>query len=144
MIRLCLLSLSLSSRTEVSGLRHTRSVTRLTCPVTNVGEIPRIASLAWRTASSGTPGPVLVDFPIDVLFTPVDKDSIAWGNVTGPLVTLPGPDPTAIGEITTLLQSAERPVVIVGTGARGVSPYPSRHLRCFPLTHPRQSTKSQP
>ena len=89
--------------------------------VTNVGEIPRIASLAWRTASSGTPGPVLVDFPIDVLFTPVEKESIAWGNVTGPLVTLPGPDPAAIGQLATLLQDAERPVVIVGTGARAVS-----------------------
>ena len=89
--------------------------------VTNVGEIPRITSLAWRTASSGTPGPVLVDFPIDVLFTPVENESIAWGNVTGPLVTLPGPDPAAIGQIATLLERAERPVIIVGTGARGVS-----------------------
>ncbi|KAF2621350.1 hypothetical protein BU25DRAFT_495789 [Macroventuria anomochaeta] len=49
-------------------------------PVTNVGEIPRITSLAWRTAGSGTPGPVLVDFPIDVLFTPMENESIAWGN----------------------------------------------------------------
>ncbi|KAJ4335498.1 hypothetical protein N0V95_008883 [Ascochyta clinopodiicola] len=67
---------------------------------TNVGEIPRIASLAWRTASTGAPGPVLLDFPIDVLFTPVEN-------------------PAAIGEIVTLLQNVERPVVIVGTGARG-------------------------
>jgi thiamine pyrophosphate-dependent acetolactate synthase large subunit-like protein len=88
--------------------------------VTNVGEIPRITSLAWRTASSGTPGPVLVDFPIDVLFTPLENESIAWGNVTGPLVTLPGPDTTAIGQIATLLEGAERPAIIVGTGARGV------------------------
>lgn len=91
------------------------------CEVTNVGEIPRITSLAWRTASTGTPGPVLVDFPIDILFTPVENESIAWGNITAPLVTLPGPDPAAIGEIVSLLQMAERPAIIVGTGARGVS-----------------------
>ncbi|KAL1645910.1 hypothetical protein SLS61_008021 [Didymella pomorum] len=86
--------------------------------VTNVGEIPRIASLAWRTASSGTPGPVLVDFPIDVLFTPVENESISWGNVTGSLVTLPGPDPAAIGQIATLLEEAERPAIVISTGAR--------------------------
>lgn len=88
--------------------------------MTNVGEIPRIASLAWRTASSGTPGPVLIDFPIDVLFTPVDDESIAWGNVTGPLVTLPGPDPAAIGQIATFLEEAERPAIVISTGARSV------------------------
>lgn len=72
-------------------------------------------------ASSGTPGPVLVDFPIDILFTPVDLGSIAWGNVTGPVAALPGPDPAAIGEVATLLQEAERPAIVVSTGARGVS-----------------------
>ncbi|KAL1605823.1 hypothetical protein SLS59_002942 [Nothophoma quercina] len=96
-----------------------KPVTKFAHRITNVGEIPRITSLAWRTASSGTPGPVLVDFPIDVLFTPVENESIAWGNVTGPLVTLPGPDPAAIGQIATLLERAERSVIIVGTGARG-------------------------
>lgn len=109
-----------------------------------MGEIPRIASLAWRTASSGTPGPVVVDFPIDVLFTPVDNESIAWGNVTGPLVTLPGPDPAAIGEILTLLQSAERPIVVVGTGARGVSDVLSSLDFTSVLTRPRQSMRSWP
>ncbi|KAH6611850.1 acetolactate synthase I/II/III large subunit [Boeremia exigua] len=95
-----------------------KPVTKFAHRVTNVGEIPRITSLAWRMASSGTPGPVLVDFPIDVLFTPVEKESIAWGNVTGPLVTMPGPDPAAIDQIASLLQEAERPAIIVGTGAR--------------------------
>jgi thiamine pyrophosphate-dependent acetolactate synthase large subunit-like protein len=88
--------------------------------VTNVGEIPRIVSLAWRTASSGTPGPVVLDFPIDVLFTPVEQDDIAWGNIMGGITSRPGPDPAAIKEVAGLLKSAQRPLVIVGTGARNV------------------------
>lgn len=84
-------------------------------------EIPRIVSLAWRTATLGTPGPVVLDFPIDVLFTPVEVERVAWGNITAPLCKNPGPDLEAIKELAALLKSAERPVVIVGTGAQNVS-----------------------
>lgn len=84
-------------------------------------EIPRLVSLAWRAATSGAPGPVLLDCPIDVLFTPVDDiGQVAWGNITGPAVTLPGPDPQAVKELISMIKAAERPVIIVGTGARGV------------------------
>ncbi|CAO2652727.1 Nn.00g021380.m01.CDS01 [Neocucurbitaria sp. VM-36] len=78
-----------------------------------------IVSLAWRATTAGAPGPVLLDFPIDVLFTPVDEiERVAWGNITGPPFTLPGPDPNAIKELVSLIKTAERPAIIVGTGAR--------------------------
>ena len=84
-------------------------------------EIPRLVSLAWRTATTGAPGPVLLDCPIDVLFTPVDDaERVAWGNITGPAVALPGPDPGAITELINMFKAAKRPAIIVGTGARAV------------------------
>ncbi|KAF2113166.1 acetolactate synthase I/II/III large subunit [Lophiotrema nucula] len=95
-----------------------KPITKFCHRITNVGEIPRLVSLAWRTASSGAPGPVLLDFPIDVLFTPVQDESVAWGGITAPPVSLPGPDPRAIDDAITLLKDAVRPVIIVGTGAR--------------------------
>ena len=88
-----------------------------------MGEIPRLVSLAWRTASAGAPGPVLLDFPIDVLFTPVQSESVAWGGITAPPVTLPGPDPAAINDAVRMFKEALRPAIIVGTGARSVSPH---------------------
>ncbi|KAF1960737.1 thiamine diphosphate-binding protein [Byssothecium circinans] len=94
-----------------------KPLTKFCHRVTNVGEIPRIVSLAWRTASTGAPGPVLVDFPIDVLFTPVDSESVAWGGVTAPISAVPGPDLSAVKTVVGMLKKAERPVVIVGTGA---------------------------
>ena len=94
-----------------------KPVTKFCHRITNVGEIPRLVSLAWRTASSGAPGPVLLDFPIDILFTPVENESIAWGGITAPPVTLPGPDPAAIGDAVRMIKEALRPVIIVGTGA---------------------------
>lgn len=85
-------------------------------------------SLAWRATSAGAPGPVLLDFPIDILFTPVDEiERVSWGNITGPPVSLPGPDPNAVEELASLIKAAERPAVIVGTGARGVSIIPYLH-----------------
>jgi thiamine pyrophosphate-dependent acetolactate synthase large subunit-like protein len=99
-----------------------KPITKFAHRLTTVLEIPRIVSLAWRTASSGAPGPVLLDFPIDVLFSPVEIERVAWGNITAPAVSLPGPDAGAIKNLASLLKGAERPVVIVGTGARNVRP----------------------
>lgn len=105
----------------------TKFAHRFTTPL----EIPRIVSLAWRTASSGAPGPVLLDFPIDILFTPVDDLSrVAWGNITGPAVSLPGPDPASISKLAQLVRNAERPAIVVGTGARGVSPHRDPKYPC--------------
>ncbi|KAF1998717.1 acetolactate synthase I/II/III large subunit [Amniculicola lignicola CBS 123094] len=96
-----------------------RPVTKFCHRITNVGEIPRLVSLAWRATRSGAPGPVLLDFPIDVLFTPVENDYIAWGGVTGPPSAVTGPDPTAIKDAVRMFKDAQRPVIIVGTGAAG-------------------------
>jgi thiamine pyrophosphate-dependent acetolactate synthase large subunit-like protein len=63
----------------------------------------------------------MLDFPIDVLFTPVEVKRVAWGNITAPFMRPPGPDPNAIQELLKLLEAAERPVLILGTGARNVS-----------------------
>ncbi|KAK2741218.1 hypothetical protein FQN57_005680 [Myotisia sp. PD_48] len=81
-------------------------------------DIPRIVSKAFRTAISGPPGPVLLDFPIDVLFSPVHTSRISWGSITSPLPYLPGPHSEAVKEAVNLLREAKRPVIITGTGAR--------------------------
>ncbi|KZL84708.1 benzaldehyde lyase [Colletotrichum incanum] len=94
-----------------------KPVTKFAHRVTNVSEIPRIVSLAWRATTVGAPGPVLVDFPIDVLFTPVQMDNVAWGSVTALPVSFPAPDARAIDEAIGLWKEAKRPVIIVSTGA---------------------------
>lgn len=87
--------------------------------MTNAEEIPRLVAHGWRTAVSGAPGPVLLDCPIDVLFSPPIHDRIAWGAITRPLPFAPAPDPTGIAEAVKLWSEAKRPVIITGTGARG-------------------------
>jgi thiamine pyrophosphate-dependent acetolactate synthase large subunit-like protein len=72
-------------------------------------------------------GPVLIDFPIDILFSPVHQSRISWGAITSSLPYQPAPNPEAVAEAISLLQSAKRPAIIVGTGARSTEvslPFP--------------------
>ena len=96
-----------------------KPITKFAHRITNVEEIPRIVAHGFRVATSGAPGPVLLDFPIDVLFSPPNFSRISWGSINRPLAYLPGPDPRAIEEVVSLWSQSERPVIITGTGARG-------------------------
>ncbi|KAL2847175.1 thiamine pyrophosphate enzyme, N-terminal TPP binding domain-containing protein [Aspergillus pseudoustus] len=94
-----------------------RPFTKFAHRMTNPEDIPRIISHAVRIAVSGAPGPVLVDFPIDVLFTPVHKPLISWGSVISPMAHAPGPNSGAIEAAIELIKAAKRPAIITGTGA---------------------------
>lgn len=92
-------------------------MTKFAHRVTNVEEIPRIVSYAYKTAMSGIPGPVVVDFPIDVLFHPPRMNALSYGSVMCPPALSPAPDPAALDSLLSLWKSAVRPVIITGTGA---------------------------
>ncbi|EHY58845.1 hypothetical protein HRR83_001896 [Exophiala dermatitidis] len=94
-----------------------RPLTKFVHRVTNVEEIPRIISHAYRTAIGGVPGPVVIDFPIDVLFHPPRMNALSYGSLTCSPAISPYPDPSALDELLDIWQSASRPVIIVGTGA---------------------------
>ena len=98
-----------------------KPITKFTHRVTNVEEIPRIVSYAWRSAHTGIPGPVVVDFPIDVLFSPPRSlSAISHGAVMMGPSSLPAPDPAALAKLAEMWRSASRPVIITGTGASRV------------------------
>jgi thiamine pyrophosphate-dependent acetolactate synthase large subunit-like protein len=89
---------------------------------TNVEEIPRIVNYAFGCARQGTPGPVVVDFPIDVLFSPPRSASaISFGGLGMEPPRKPGPEKEGLRRLAEIWGKAERPVVIVGTGAAGLT-----------------------
>jgi thiamine pyrophosphate-dependent acetolactate synthase large subunit-like protein len=94
-----------------------KPLTKFVHRVTNVEEIPRIVAYAYKTAISGIPGPVVIDFPIDVLFHPPRMSAIAYGSVMRAPAAAPGPDPASLDELVKLWKAAARPVIISGTGA---------------------------
>ncbi|MBT8249453.1 MAG: acetolactate synthase large subunit [Acidimicrobiia bacterium] len=84
--------------------------------VTDAAEIPDVIHEAFHLASTGRPGPVLVDLPKDILNT-----EVVWHDPTG-IVDLPGYKPTTTGHplqvksAIELIQQSQRPVLYAGGG----------------------------
>jgi acetolactate synthase I/II/III large subunit len=100
-------------------------ITGITLPVTKHNElvisaerIPAAIAEAFHIASTGRPGPVLVDVPKDILQAPMTWRPGTWP----PAMNLPGyrlptaPDAAAVRAAAALLRQARRPVLYVGGG----------------------------
>ncbi len=100
---------------EVDFTGITQGVTKHNWLVTDPDEIPRIIREAFYVATTGRPGPVVVDFPKDVANAKTDW---SWSDE----IDLPGyhppakPDMAAVRKALELISQAERPVVYVGGG----------------------------
>lgn len=79
--------------------------------------IPEVVATAVRTAIGGRPGPVYVDLPGDVLYKDVDEDDVVYP-AAETVLARPRPlgDPTLVEAAIRLLERAERPIVITGSG----------------------------
>jgi acetolactate synthase-1/2/3 large subunit len=98
---------------DICGI--TMPITKHNMLVTDPAEIPRAIAEAFHLASTGRPGPVLVDIPKDVL---QNTAPFVWP----PELRLPGYRPTTrphgkqVREAAKLIGAARRPVLYVGGG----------------------------
>jgi acetolactate synthase-1/2/3 large subunit len=98
---------------DITGI--TMPITKHNFLVKDPGEVAETIREAFHIASTGRPGPVLVDLPKDVL---VNETTWSWPD----RVDLPGYKPTTKGnmrqvvEAVKLMMHAERPVLYVGGG----------------------------
>jgi len=98
---------------DTTGITH--GVTKHNWLITDAAEIPRIVREAFYIATTGRPGPVLIDIPKDVANATMEW---YWPDS----VDLPGykpaskADPEAIRAAARLVIEAERPVIYVGGG----------------------------
>ncbi|TFK36391.1 thiamine diphosphate-binding protein [Crucibulum laeve] len=102
-----------------------RSCTKWNVMVKDIAELPRRINEAFKIATSGRPGPVLVDLPKDVtagiLRTPLPYKATTPGINLGlpqnPLQMLDLPtDMGLIRQAATLINQAQRPVIYAGNG----------------------------
>ncbi len=77
--------------------------------------IAEYTAMAIREATTGRPGPVYLEVPIDVLFARVEEGQAIWPQRVRPQHP-PGPPPEAVEAILDLLEGAERPVIMAGGG----------------------------
>ena len=97
-----------------------RPVTRFCHRCVHVEEIPRLVSHAFHVATASPPGPVLIDFPIEVLFAPIEPNRISWGSIRMKPSFPPAPHPAAVRETAQMFLRSQRPAIITGTGARSL------------------------
>jgi acetolactate synthase-1/2/3 large subunit len=101
---------------EVDTTGITMSVTKHNWLITDPDDIPRVIAEAFHVATTGRPGPVVVDLPKDI-----SNAKMQWYWPTA--IDLPGysprvePNLSAVDEAVALIVSSKRPVFYVGGGA---------------------------
>lgn len=92
-----------------------RPVVKWTGRCHDIHRIPEYLEMAFRYAVSGRPGPVFLELPPDILNIRVKEDEVIFppkGDVLYSVV----PDESVIKEAAALLDGAERPLIIAGSG----------------------------
>src|SRR6056297_1429758 len=94
-----------------------RGITKHHYLVTDVADLPRIMKEAFHIASTGRPGPVLIDMPKDVQLSSLEVD---WDHIE---MDLPGyaPVPPAVAsekikQMAAAIKRARRPMIYAGGG----------------------------
>ncbi len=114
---------------ECDTVGITRSCTKHNYLVKNIADLPRVMHEAFAIATSGRPGPVVIDIPKDVQF--------ASGAYVGPAQARPlhnyqprtEGEPAAIAQAAALIVGARRPLFYTGGGVINAGPAASASLR---------------
>ena len=107
--------------TDTTGI--TLPVTKHNYLVMDASEIPQIIKEAFHIASTGRPGPVLIDVPKDVQTEETEFDSETFeSNYKNIKIDLPGYKPTLEGNIAQikravkLIEDSQKPIILAGHG----------------------------
>ena len=99
---------------DITGI--TMPITKHNFLVKNIKELPQVIAEAFLIASTGRPGPVLIDVPIDISLGQLDYKPVKNVSMPSYKPNLVG-HPLQIKKAAKLIASAERPVLYVGGGA---------------------------
>ncbi len=98
---------------DIRGI--TMPVTKHSWLVTDPADLARVVREAFHIASTGRPGPVLIDVPKDVLISQTDFEWPATVDIPGYRPTTKGHIPQ-VREAVRLILASERPVIYAGGG----------------------------
>jgi acetolactate synthase-1/2/3 large subunit len=114
---------------EADTIGMTRSVTKHNYLVKRVEDLPRIIHEAFHIATSGRPGPVLIDVPKDIQFARGEyktKEQVTFSHGYNPRTK---GDSGKIAEAVRLLAGAKKPLLYTGGGVINSGPNASKLLR---------------
>ncbi len=108
-----------------------RPITKWSAAVTETRRLGEFMEMAFRHATTGVPGPVFLEMPLDVLMMGA-KEGEAGAPASYRAQYTAAPDPRAVAAAAEILETSERPVFVVGSQLRWSSDRDA--LRQF-LTH---------
>jgi acetolactate synthase-1/2/3 large subunit len=100
---------------EADIIGITTPITKHNFQLRNAAEIPKTVKTAFYIATTGRPGPVLIDLPKNVQSEVADIDFSNGIQIRGYKPTT-NPHPLQIRKATELLAEAERPIILAGGG----------------------------
>ncbi|MBL4917494.1 acetolactate synthase 3 large subunit [Szabonella alba] len=115
---------------EADTVGITRPCTKHNWLVKDTAKLSEVIHQAFHVATSGRPGPVLVDIPKDVQFATADYTPKPKAKVSHYQPRVKG-DIEAITRMVEMLETAERPVFYTGGGVVNSGPAASQLLREF-------------
>jgi acetolactate synthase-1/2/3 large subunit len=116
---------------EADTVGITRTCTKHNILVKRAEDLPRAIHEAFHIATTGRPGPVLIDIPKDVQFARAPYQGpkeVRFAHVYAPRTRA---DPARIREAVALIAGAERPLLYTGGGVINAGPHASTLLREF-------------
>ncbi|MBL7075868.1 MAG: biosynthetic-type acetolactate synthase large subunit [Kiritimatiellae bacterium] len=93
----------------------TRAVTKHNYLVNSAADLPRIMAEAFHIASTGKPGPVLIDIPKDIQRAETTAPASAGADLSG-YRPVSGCNPEQVKQLADAINAAERPLLYTGGG----------------------------
>ncbi len=101
---------------EVDVIGITKPITKWNCQVKKEADIPAAVARAFHIASSGRPGPVVIDFTKDAQMGELDFTYNKYNNGEAGARVVPEPDPESLDEAARLINLATKPLALIGQG----------------------------
>jgi acetolactate synthase-1/2/3 large subunit len=101
---------------DLNQLDIVKPITKFARAVYETERLAEYTSMAFRHCLAGRPGPAYLEVPIDVFFGMVEEDTIVYPR-NYRVKEGPAGNPEAVDKAIELLNQADRPVVVAGSGA---------------------------
>ena len=98
---------------DVTGI--TRPITKHNYLVKNIKDLPRIVKEAFYIASTGRPGPVVIDLPVDIQLQEAEFNYPANVDIRGYKPTIIG-HPGQVKKAAKLIVASKKPIIYAGGG----------------------------
>ncbi|ASP21160.1 acetolactate synthase isozyme 2 large subunit [Antarctobacter heliothermus] len=86
------------------------SMAKWAVEIDDVDRVPEILARAWKTATTGRPGPVVIALPEDMLTNMTEAAPLAGASV----VREPSTDGATVADVAGLLSGSSRPLILMG------------------------------